>query len=137
MINIIVISLIVLNLFAIFMLYKMLNGTDKKFRIVTTIILIIVNFVLVNIIYSISKIGVEEIVARGARNFLIFTMLPINLITMASPLAIQISKARNDNIEKDKFIKNIIVLIIIDVIIICVECGYIKNIQLGIERMKK
>ena len=133
--SIILISIIILNLFSIFMLYKMLKGTDTKFRIVTTIVLIIVNMILVNIIYGIGKIGIAEEIAKSSKNLIFFTMLPINLIVMASPMAVQISKARLEEIEKEKFFRNIIICLIIDVVILCLECNYIKSIQLGIERM--
>lgn len=135
MINIIIISLIILNAFAILMLFKMLKGTETQFKIISAGILIIVNLIIVNIIYAIGKIGIAQEVAQKAKPLILFTILPINLILMASPIAVQLSKARNGDIEKDKFAKNIIIFIIIDIVIICLECAYIKNIQLGIEEM--
>ena len=135
MINIIVIFLIILNLFAISMLIKMLKGTETQFKVISIIILVAVNLIIANIIYAIAQIGIAEEVAQKSKPMILFTMLPINLIVIASPIAIQIRKARLGEIEKDKFIKNIIVCIIIDVILLCLECAYIKNIQLGIEEM--
>ena len=135
MINIIVVFLIILNLFSIFMLAKMLKGTETQFKVVSIIALLIVNFVILNIIYSISQIGISEEVATKSKPMILFTAFPINLIAMASPIAIQIRKARLNEIEKDKFIKNIIICIIIDIILLCIECAYIKNIQFGIEEM--
>ena len=137
MINIIVVFLIILNLFSIFMLNKMLKGTETQFRVVSIIALIIVNFVILNIIYSISKIGISEEVATKSKAMIMFTAFPINLIAMAAPIAVQIRKARLNEIEKDKFIKNIVICIIIDIILLCIECAYIKNIQFGIEEMRR
>ena len=53
------------------------------------------------------------------------------MMIIASPIALQINKAQSKEIEKEKFSKKIITLVLIDIAILIVECIYIKNIQLG------
>ena len=132
MINVIIISIIVLNLFAIFMLFNMLKGVETKFRIVVTIILILINFIIANLIFTIGQAGANGNLIGPVRNLLVFSILPINIILMASPFAVQINKLRSLDISKDKFMKNIIICLIIDLLLIIVECNYIKGIMSGI-----
>ena len=135
MINIIVVFLIILNLFSIFMLLKMLKGTENQFKIISVIILILVNVIIANIVYAISQIGITEEVAKNAKPMILLTIIPINIIAMAAPIAVQIRKARLGDIEKKKFVKNVVICIIIDIVLLCLECAYVKNIQLGIEEI--
>ena len=132
MTNIITISIIVLNLFSIFILFNMLKGLEIKFRIIVTVLLMLINFILANLIFSIGQAGVEGELIGNVRNMLVFSMLPVNVILMAAPLAIQINKIKSQYIEKDKFMKNIIICIVIDIILIIVECNYVKGIISGI-----
>ena len=132
MTSIIIISIIVLNIFSIFILFNMLKGLEIKFRIIVTVLLMLINFILANLIFSIGQAGVTGEFIGNVRNMLVFSMLPVNVILMASPLAIQINKVKSLYIEKDKFMKNVIICIVIDIILIIVECNYVRGIISGI-----
>ena len=134
--NIIVISIIVLNILSFFILFNMLKGIETKFRIVVTGIFILLNYIIANLIFSIGQSGMAGEFAGPVRNLLVFSILPINLILMASPLAIQINKLKSKDIEKDKFIKNIIICLVIDLILIIIECNYVKGTIAGIVNLQ-
>lgn len=129
--TIIIIAIIILNIFSIIMLLKMLKGTELKTKIVTCIALILLMFIISNIIYGIGNMGIIGEIANKSKNMILLVLMPINMMIIASPIALQINKAQSKEIEKEEFSKKIITLVLIDIAILIVECIYIKNIQLG------
>lgn len=129
--TIIIIAIIILNIFSIIMLLKMLKGTELKIKIITCIALILFMFIISNIIYGIGNIGIIGEIANKSKNMILPVLMPINMMIIASPIALQINKAHSKEIEKEEFLKKIITLVLIDIAILIVECIYIKNIQLG------
>lgn len=129
--TIIIIAIIILNIFSIIMLLKMLKGTELKIKIITCIALILFMFIISNIIYGIGNMGIIEEIANKSKNMILLVLMPINMMIIASPIALQINKAHSKEIEKEEFSKKIITLVLIDIAILIVECIYIKNIQLG------
>lgn len=129
--TIIIIAIIILNIFSIIMLLKMLKGTELKTKIVTCIALILFMFIISNIIYGIGNMGIIGEIANKSKNMILLVLMPINMMIIASPIALQINKAQSKEIEKEEFSKKIITLVLIDIAILIAECIYIKNIQLG------
>lgn len=129
--TIIIIAIIILNIFSIIMLLKMLKGTELKIKIITCIALILFMFIISNIIYGIGNIGIIGEIANKSKNMILLVLMPINMMIIASPIALQINKAQSKEIEKEEFSKKIITLVLIDIAILIVVCIYIKNIQLG------
>lgn len=129
--TIIIIAIIILNIFSIIMLLKMLKGTELKIKIITCIALILFMFIISNIIYGIGNMGIIGEIANKSKNMILLVLMPINMMIIASPIALQINKAQSKEIEKEEFSKKIITLVLIDIAILIVECIYIKNIQLG------
>ncbi len=129
--TIIIIAIIILNIFSIIMLLKMLKGTELKIKIITCIALILFMFIISNIIYGIGNMGIIGEIANKSKNMILPVLMPINMMIIASPIALQINKAQSKEIEKEEFSKKIITLVLIDIAILIVECIYIKNIQLG------
>lgn len=129
--TIIIIAIIILNIFSIIMLLKMLKGTELKIKIITCISLILFMFIISNIIYGIGNMGIIGEIANKSKNMILLVLMPINMMIIASPIALQINKAHSKEIEKEEFLKKIITLVLIDIAILIVECIYIKNIQLG------
>lgn len=129
--TIIIIAIIILNIFSIIMLLKMLKGTELKTKIITCTTLILLMFIISNIIYGIGNMGIIGEIANKSKNMILLVLMPINMMIIASPIALQINKAQSKEIEKEEFLKKIITLVLIDIAILIVECIYIKNIQLG------
>lgn len=129
--TIIIIAIIILNIFSIIMLLKMLKGTELKIKIITCIALILFMFIISNIIYGVGNMGIIGEIANKSKNMILLVLMPINMMIIASPIALQINKAQSKEIEKEEFSKKIITLVLIDIAILIVECIYIKNIQLG------
>ena len=136
MLNVIVISIIILNIISISILLKMLKGTDATFKIAITIGMILVNLILANIICSIGQAGISEEISSATKPMMMFIILPINLILISCPLSVQINKWKSVEINKEQLIKRIIIFLLIDIVIVILECIYVKNIQTSIVEMK-
>ncbi len=137
MLNAIIISIIILNIISIAILLKMLKGTDATFKVIVTVGMILVNLILANIICSIGQVGISEEVSSAVKPMMLFTILPVNLILISCPLSVQINKWKSVEINKEQFVKRIVICLIIDVILVIIECMYVKNIQTGIVNMRK
>ena len=128
MLNVIIIAIVILNIISILILLKILSGLNNTFKIVITIALIAVNLILSNIIYSIGQVDtLAEEISSVVKPMTIFTLLPINAILMLCPIAILINKWKSVEINKEQLIKRIIIFFIIDIVIIILECMYIKT----------
>ena len=128
MLNIIIILITILSIISIIILLKLLNGTDIIFKIITTIVMIIVNLILANIVYSIGQpSNIIEEVSNVMKPMIIFTLFPINMILMACPLAMQINKWKLEDIDQKQFRTRIIICLIIDIVLLIVEFLNIKR----------
>lgn len=123
------ILIILLNLFAISMIYKMLSGTETSYRIKVVILLAIITLVISYIVYGISAINVPSELKTVSKPLLLFTIYPINMIIMASPIAVLFNRVNSKEIEKEEFTKKITKMMIIFVIFIVVECIILKSIH--------
>lgn len=129
--NIFTMIIILLNVFAVTMVYKMLAGNEISYRIKLTIILLVVTFVLSYIMYEMTSVGISGELRALSKPFIVFTIFPINTMVMATPIAIQFNKAKSEEIDQDTFSKKVVRLLIIDLVFIIVACIYLKNIQTG------
>lgn len=129
--TIIIIALSIINLYAIFMIFRVQNNKEIQTKIITTVVLVIVTYIIVKVIYGIASIGVDEVIVNQSRNLVEFTFLPINIIAVDFPLMIILNK------EGDKLRnKKLIILAIWALIVIAMECSFIKSIDLGISHMQ-
>jgi len=126
------IAIFAINIFAIALNYKILKEKDKNkilmFIIVEEIILLIIG----KIIFNIATKNIDNDVSSTSQNMILFIFQGMNMIIISSPLA----KILDDNKNKS-FSKRITIWIIVTIIIIVLECIYIKNIENGILNMKR
>ena len=93
-------------------------------------------YIILYVIYNISSKGIESAVVQASRQMIIFAFLPINLICIATPILMQIRKLKEKDLTNEKFKKKIIIYFIIAIVILVIECIYIKDIQTGIQSFK-
>ncbi len=128
--------IVILNLVAITILYRSLGNIEIKNKIAITIIGILLMYIILYVIYNISSKGIESAVVQASRQMIIFAFLPINLICIATPILMQIRKLKEKDLTNEKFKKKIIIYFIIAIVILVIECIYIKDIQTGIQSFK-
>lgn len=128
--------ILIINIVAIIIFYKSLGEIDVKSKIIILLAGVILMYTLLYIIYSISSSGIEAKVAQASKQILIFTFLPINIMCTITPIMVQFKKLKQEDINNDKFKKKVILYTLIGVLILIIECIYIKDIQRGIEKFK-
>lgn len=128
--------IVILNIVAIFIFYKSLGKMEIKNKLAITLLGWILMYIILYILYGISSNGVEEIVAKASKQLLIFAFLPINIVCTGVPMMIQFRKLKGKEIKNEQFKNKMIILGIIAIIILIIECIYIKDIQKGIEQFK-
>ena len=107
--------------------------TPKKVFIIIS--LIIICFVITIIVFNISKKDItydlqEEM--EAVRNVLVTLFTFINGIIIMPSIAKTINGVREKEIEKTQAKKRLVIAFVIFIIVLIVECGYLKDIQQGI-----
>lgn len=128
--------IIIFNIVAIGSLYQALGKTETKNKIAIVALSLILMYVVIYITYGISSKGGEEKIVEAARQLIVFTLLPINTLTIMSPIATQLRKIKQKEIEDTQFKRKMIIYIIIAIVILAIEFIYIQDIQAGIASLK-
>lgn len=122
----------VLNLFTIFMLFNLLKNRENSTRLVDTVSIEIIMFILAHIIYFIASLGIPSEVVNASRNLIVFAILPINIIAIGFPLIIingKEEKKKKDNKKMGYLIATIIIIIL--------ETNYLRGMLAGININEK
>lgn len=129
--------IILLNIVAMGALYQAIgNKVSILNRIVMTAFGVLLMYILLFIVYSISSLKQDKIIVNAARQIILFTILPINIMCIMRPIIIQIRKLRDKEIKQNKFNKKILIYGIIAIVIFIIEFSYIRDIQNGIYAFK-
>lgn len=108
--------------------------TQSK-KITTMIVLFVIGFLITLVIFNISKSGVNynsEESLNSVRNILVLVFTIINGLIIMPPIAKTLGRINNKEITPDQATKHLGFFLIIFVIIIIIECNYLKGVQQGI-----
>ena len=133
--TIIVIIAIVIYAILVTWCWHNLGRIEKSKKIIYIIIGMIIIFIITNIVYSISKADVsypEEQIEGTVRNTLLLVFTALNGLIVMPYIAKQLDKIHEKEIEKEKFTKKMILLLIVFILCLILESGYLKDTQLGI-----
>ena len=133
--TIIVIIAIVIYAILVTWCWHNLGRIEKSKKIIYIIIGMIIIFIITNIVYSISKADVsypEEQIECTVRNTLLLVFTALNGLIVMPYIAKQLDRIREKEIEKEKFTKKMILLLIVFILCLILESGYLKDTQLGI-----
>ncbi len=133
--TIIVIIAIVIYAILVTWCWHNLGRIEKSKKIIYIIIGMIIIFIITNIVYSISKADVsypEEQIEGTVRNTLLLVFTALNGLIVMPYIAKQLDRIREKEIEKEKFTKKMILLLIVFILCLILESGYLKDTQLGI-----
>ena len=87
------------------------------------------------ILFNISKIGIEypkEEMIGQIRKIVLLVFIPINGFSTLTQLASIFAKVKNDMISKEELSKKIKIFAIIFIVLIIIECIYLKRFQVDI-----
>lgn len=133
---ILIIMILMFNVFSVFLSVRMLKGYEGS-KIITIVgIGEVALFILCNIIYAITSGGIPPEIHQASKWYIIFTMLPVNVLTVFCPIANEINKKSFNEVTEEKYKKRIMLYILIALIVFIIQILYVKNIQLGITRFK-
>lgn len=133
--TIIVIIAIVIYAILVTWCWHNLGRIEKSKKIIYIIIGMIIIFIITNIVYSISKADVsypEEQIEGTVRNTLLLVFTALNGLIVMPYIAKQLDRIREKEIEKEKFTKKMVLLLIVFILCLILESGYLKDTQLGI-----
>ena len=131
---------IIVHLVLIVLIWHSLGFIEKNKKVLLTIIGLIITYIVTFIIFQMSKKGViyQKIeIEKDVRNILVMIFAGINGIIFMPQIEKILDKINEDEIDKKTLTKRIVILIIIFIICINIETGYMKETQEGILEVYK
>lgn len=129
---------IIIYLIGVAWTYQSLGLIEKTKKIAVIVIGIIITYLITLIIFQISKNGIEYPsvqIEKDIKNILVIIFTGLNNIIIMPQIGRILGKINEDEIEKNDVKKQLIILVIIFIICIIFESGYMKDIQKGILEM--
>lgn len=118
--------------------WQSLGFIEKNKKVVFIIVGIIIMYAITWIIYQITKVGVEypnEEMKNSIQNILVAIFTGINGMIIMPQIGKMLDKINEDEMKKQEFTKKLIILMIVFVISIIIEIGYMKDTQQGIVKI--
>ena len=131
----IIITVIIVYFTLIGWTWQSLGSVEKNKKIAYIVIGLIVLYILTLIIFQTTKNGINyqnKQIQNSIQNILVIIFTGINGIIVMPQIAKILDKINEDEIQQNELKKRIIILLIIFVICIIFECGYMKDTQEGI-----
>lgn len=117
-----------------------LGGIEKSKKVVIIAVGVLIIYILTLFIFNISKQEIQynnEEVSAGIKNMLVSVFTGVNSIIVLPLVARLINKINEDDIEKQTFLIRIFGIIVIFIICLVIECGYMKSTQQGILKIRE
>lgn len=131
------IAMILANVIAITLVYQFIKKLPKKEIIVFLASTIGIIYILISIVYWFSGFGIEKTIHEGAKNFVTYLFVPVNVILFVPYLASKYNKVKQKQIKKDVLKKNVVIIGVLLVLVLLVEYRYFSKIQKNIISMKE
>lgn len=130
----IILIMIIIYLVVLAWTWNNLEDLEKHKKIIIIGIGLLIVFIITNIIFAISKAGINyqnAEIQKDVGNIMIALFTGVNALIL--PLLFKnILKMKNGEMEETIFKTKMGVGVIVFLLIMCLECGYIKDIQKGI-----
>lgn len=133
--TIIILVAIVIYAILITWIWKSLGYIEKSKKILYIAVGLLIMYIITLIIFNISKNGItyqniesEKIV----RNVLVLIFTSLNGMITLPYIGRLLNKVNEDEITKKAFSKKVLILIIVFIVCLTFECGYLKDTQTGI-----
>lgn len=133
----IMLALLLANAIAITLIYQFVKKLPKMNKIIFIAASFAIVYLLVSIIYWISGFGIEKNINEAAKDFIIFAFVPVNVIIFIPFIANKYNKLMLKKIEKEDFIKTIVIVSILALIVLTIECLYFKGMKKNIKQVNE
>lgn len=116
--------------------WKSLGELEKSKKIAVIVIGMVVTYIITLVIFSISKNGVDYGQVAGGENeirrVIIAIFSGINSLILFPFISKQLNKIHEGEIEPKELTKKLSILLVIFIVCMFFECGYMKDTQKGI-----
>lgn len=115
--------------------WQSLGFIEKPKKVGIILIGICISYVITFMVFQIGKGGItypNAEIQNSIRNILVAIFTGINGLIIMPQIGKILDKINEDEIEKDQLVKRVIILLIIFVICLIFESGYMKSTQEGI-----
>ena len=131
----IIITTIIIYLIVLAWTWHNLSGIEHGKKIIYTIVGLIVMYIITMITFNISKTGItyeNPEMEKDIGNMLILIFAGLNSLIVLPYISKLLSRINDEDIEKNQVSKRIMVIIVVLVLCLIMESGYLKDIQNGI-----
>lgn len=129
----IMLAIVATNVIAILLVYQFIKRLHKVEKTIFIGVSFAIIYILVSIICWISGFGIDSRINETVKDFITFTFVPVNAIVLVPFVASNYNKLRFKEIEKNEFIKRLIIVVVIGIVIVTIECIYFKNMKSNIK----
>lgn len=131
-----IIVILLINIFAILLNCKMLKGIGTNKLLMYLFVQEIVLLIIGKIIFNISTANIDSEVSSTSQNMILFLFQGMNMILISSPLAKILGDYDAQKNKNKTITRKLLMWLVFTIIVIIIECTYIKNIESGIANMK-
>lgn len=110
---------------------------EKNKKIQLIVIGVIATLIITMIICAITTGGIDgykKEMINATKNTAILIFAPINLIVLIPYIGNSLNKLKDEKINEEALKKRFIIAIILLIVLVIIELGYIKNFQIGLLR---
>ena len=112
-----------------------LGSIDKNKKIAIIIATLVILFIITLIVFNISTKDLpykDNGEIEPVRNVLVVLFTFLNGLVIMPTISKTISQIYEKEIDSSKAIKRVVIAVVIFIIVLIIECGYLKDIQKGI-----
>lgn len=128
----IIFVIVVLNALCIFLMYKLLKDIEKKEKFIFIAVGVAIIYGITALVHWIGIQGLDEVYQDGiAKDLVTFLFVPINGLIVLPALASSYNSYKQNKLSASILGKRTMVLLIPLLIVLVLECVFIKNIQVA------
>lgn len=132
-----IIAILLANVLAIATVYQFIKKLPKKEILIFIAVSVACMYILISMVYGISGFGIEKSIHEGAKSFITYLFVPVNVLLFIPYLALQYRKLKQKEIKQEELAKKCSFLFVLLILVLIVEYFYFGNIQKNIIDISK
>ena len=132
-----IIAILLANLVAIGAVYQCIKKLPKKEILIFIAVSVAFMYILISIVYWISGFGMEKQIHEGAKSFVTYLFVPVNVILFIPYFASQYRKCKQKQIKREELAKKCTTLVMLLLVVLVIEYFYFGNIQKNIKSISE
>ena len=131
----VIVTIIMIYLILIFWTWQSLGSMEKTRKIVWILIGMFVLYLITLVVFLTAKVDIDVSnmeIQNGIKNIIVAIGTGINGIIVMPQIGKIVDQIKENQIEKEKLMKKMIILVFIFVICLIFESGYMRDTQQGI-----